>query len=123
MLSKASILAAQDLPRETVNVPEWGGDVTVATMTGTERDTFEQELSDDKDNPIFRARVLVRCLTDEAGKPLFTADDIEALSSKSAKALDRLYTVAKRLNGIGKDEQEELRKNLSATQPAALPSA
>jgi len=31
ILSKDAILAADDLPRETVNVPEWGGEVLVRT--------------------------------------------------------------------------------------------
>ena len=40
ILSKDAILAADDLPRETVHVPEWGGDVYVRTMSGTDRDAF-----------------------------------------------------------------------------------
>lgn len=123
MLTKAQILGAIDLPSETVNVPEWGGAIVVRTMTGTERDTFEQDLADDKDNPIFRARMLVRCLTDENGAPLFTDDDVDALSAKSCKALERVYNVARRLNGIGNDQAEALRGNSSATPAEDLPSA
>ena len=44
ILSKDAILAADDLPRETVHVPEWGGDVYVRTMSGTDRDAFETSL-------------------------------------------------------------------------------
>ena len=31
-LTKAQILSADDLPREEVSVPEWGGSVLVSTM-------------------------------------------------------------------------------------------
>ena len=44
ILSKEAILAADDLPREKVNVPEWGGEVLVRTMSGTDRDAFEASL-------------------------------------------------------------------------------
>ncbi len=43
----ASVLNSQmadDLPRETVSVPEWGGEVLVRTMSGTDRDAFEASL-------------------------------------------------------------------------------
>ncbi len=33
ILSKEAILSADDLPREIVSVPEWGGQVYVRTMT------------------------------------------------------------------------------------------
>ena len=38
VLTKQQILAAEDLPSETLLVKEWCGDVTVRTMTGAERD-------------------------------------------------------------------------------------
>ena len=44
ILNKAAILAAEDLKTETVAVPEWGGEVRVRTLTGTERDAFESGL-------------------------------------------------------------------------------
>ncbi len=44
ILTKEAILAADDLPRETVLMPEWGGDVYVRTMSGTDRDAFESSL-------------------------------------------------------------------------------
>ena len=40
-LSADDILNADDLPREPVEVPEWGGTVLVQGMSGTDRDRFE----------------------------------------------------------------------------------
>ena len=40
-LSKAKILAANDVTTETIDVPEWGGEVAIKTLSGVERDQFE----------------------------------------------------------------------------------
>lgn len=105
MLTRDQILMCDDLPRETVQVPEWGGDVQVRTMTGTDRDAFEASLIG-KEGRLenVRARLVSLTLCDEGGVRLFTDDDITALGHKSAKALDRVFAVAQRLNGIGTDQ-------------------
>jgi len=41
------------------------------------------------------------------GDRLFADADIAALGSKSAKALDRVFAVAQRLNGIGSDQVDQ----------------
>lgn len=110
ILSKDAILAADDLPRETVHVPEWGGDVFVRTMTGTDRDAFEAGLIG-KDGRLenVRARLVALTLCDAAGERVFDDTQIAALGRKSARALDRVFSVAQRLNGIG-TEQVDLAK-------------
>ena len=121
MLTKATILDLDDLVRETVPVPEWGVDVVVRTMTGGERDAFESEISKaggfvGMDN--VRARLIVRTAVDESGARLFTDDDVVALSGKSAAALSRLFDVAARLNGLTKEDKEELAGNSSGVPGA-----
>jgi hypothetical protein len=118
MLSKDDILKSDDLAKETVPVPEWGGEVIVKTLTGTERDYFESSVYHDgvRDFDNIRAKLCVMSMVDEAGKTLFTVYDIERLGAKSGKALDRVFAVAKRLSGIGKQEIEALKKNLKTTQ-------
>jgi hypothetical protein len=102
-LDRKAILQADDLALELVNVPEWGGEVYVRAMTGTERDRFEVGMYLSRENPeeraVVRARVVAYCTVDEKGKALFTAADIDALGRKSAKALDRIFSVASRLSG------------------------
>lgn len=111
ILTKDAILAADDLPREIVPVPEWGGDVYVRTMSGTDRDAFEASLIG-KEGRLenVRARLVSLTLCDEAGSRMFTDSDITALGGKSAQALDRVFAVAQRLNGIGVD-QADVAKN------------
>lgn len=116
LLSKESILAIDDLPFRDVEVPEWGGSVRVRTMTGGERDEFEASLYEKQGDELvykrehFRAKLLARCIADEKGDLLFRAGDIEKLSRKSAKALNRLFDAAQELNAISKEEQEAIKK-------------
>lgn len=111
MLTREQILQCDDLPKETVKVPEWGGEVQVRTMTGTDRDAFEASLIG-KEGRLenVRARLVSLTLCDAAGSRLFTDSDITALGGKSARALDRVFAVAQRLNGIGAD-QADVAKN------------
>lgn len=116
-LSKEQILAANDTTFETVEVPEWGGSVKVKSMTGIERDKFEESVFEQKGKDTkmnlknFRAKLCALTMVDEAGNRLFGEDEIPALGKKSAKALDRVFTIAQSLNGIGQKEVEELTKN------------
>lgn len=112
MLSKDLILSAQDLPAEVVPVPEWGGEVRIRTMTGTERDAFEQSLSLDGQRKLdnLRARLLAKVIVDDNGARLFSDEDAAALGGKSSAALNRCFDVAQRLNGLGA-AQEAIEKN------------
>lgn len=116
-LNRDDILKADDLTTQTINVKEWGGAVIIRTMTGAERDYFESSLFSDKgadktaNIKNLRARLLSLCLVDGDGKRLFADKEIEMLGSKSAKVLDRLYTIAAKLNAIGAKDEEELTKN------------
>ena len=106
ILSAAEILAADDLVTETVQCDEWGGDVLIKSMTGTERDAFELAMTDrDEKGKVtpgsmdnVRAGLVAATAVDEAGKQMFTAEQVKALGNKSALALDRCFEVASRLN-------------------------
>lgn len=116
-LTRDAILSAVDVKREKVSVPEWGGDVFIATMSGTARDAWEQTLvvrKNGKSEPNLenmRARLVVACLVDENGERLFKDEDAVALGKKSSKVLERLAQVAQRVNGIGDTELESLEGN------------
>lgn len=116
-LSREAILAVEDIKREQVPVPEWGGDVFVRGLTGTERDAFETSLwTGDGEGKKFkaeniRAKLLVRSLVDESGQRLFRDEDEAALGGRNAAVLDRLFDVAQRLSGLGKKDVENAVKN------------
>ena len=111
---KERILAAQDLTSEPVSVPEWGETVKVRVMTGADRDSLTASMRDGSGNVDlmkYRARLLVRCIVNDDGSTMFSESEIDALNAKSSIALDRLFSVADRLNGVKPDAVEAAEKN------------
>lgn len=113
ILNRDAILKADDLKKEVVKVPEWGGEVIISTMTGYARDAWEQHLVQSKDGALInvRARLVVATAVDEKGNRLFTEDDVIALGEKSVAALERCVKVAQRLNRLTESELDDLKKN------------
>src|SRR5690606_11536223 len=118
LLTRQEILSIRDIRTEIVFVPEWGGAVKIKAMTGKERDAWETALFqiDGKDVKMnkenLRAKLVALTVVDEAGQRLFTEADVEALGSKSASALDRIYQASQKLSGLTPDDIKEMEKNL-----------
>lgn len=116
-LTRDAILGAQDIKTEEVPVPEWGGSVFVRGLTAAQRDSFEASMfvgeGDDRKFSAenIRAKLLVRCLVNEAGERLFADNEDEVLGAHSGAVLDRLFTVAQRLSGIARDDLKNAVKN------------
>lgn len=114
-LTKEQIFAANDLKTEKVNIPEWGGDVFVKTLTGAERDKFEKTIFNiDTNKRTFenmRAKLVVAVTVDKDGNQIFTEEDIPALGKKSSHALDLIFDVGQRLSGITKEDVDDMTKN------------
>lgn len=116
ILSRDQILTARDIATETVPVPEWGGEVLVRGMSGTERDAFEASVVSMRDGKPavdvrgIRAKVVAACVVGEDGQRLFGEDDVEALGQKSAQALNRVFEAAQRLSGLTKEDVDQLGK-------------
>ncbi len=117
-LTKGAINAASDLTKELVAVPEWGGEVWVRVMDGTDRDSLETSCQSKEDEPAanFRAKVLVRSLCASDNTRLFEDDDAEALGKKSIVALERVFEVATRINALSAKVVEDVAKNLPSDQ-------
>jgi hypothetical protein len=116
-LNRDAILKAQDAKHEDVEVPEWGGVVRVKALTAAERDRYEEMALLDSKGDIakkredIRAKMILLAVIHEDGTPMFSESDLKPLSAKSAKAVGRLFDVACRLSGIGKDDVKDLEKN------------
>lgn len=122
-LNKAEILAQDDLKYEDIQIPEWGGAwVRVRTLNASERDRFEASTVTRRGKSVttnlenIRARLCLLCMVDENGERLFQEEDTFPLGGKSAAALDRIFTVAQRLNGLRDADVEELAGESSAAQ-------
>ena len=129
LLTKSSILAANDLKTQDIAVPEWGGSVRVRSFTGRERDAFESSMvrGDGKDRKVdltnMRARLVGLCVIDETGARVFSDDEIDLLGAKSGAALDRVFAVAQSLNGLSNADVDELTKNSDGGPSDASTSA
>jgi len=118
MLTREQILACEDIVYEEVEVPEWGGTVLVKSLTGAERDWLEMSVLQEKkpkdttaNMMNFRAKLASLSICDEKHVRLFTEKDVEALTGKSAIALQRVFNVAQRLSGLTAEDAEQLTKN------------
>lgn len=113
ILTREQILGCDDRKKERVDVPEWGGFVYVAVMSGTEKDGFESSLlvSGRATLENARAKLAARCVVDEQGQRLFTDEDIDALGAKSGVALERVSRIAQRLNRMTDRDLEDLKGN------------
>lgn len=123
LLTFEDILAADDTRFETVEVPEWGGRVRVASLTGEQRGVVfaairahgKQIKDEDEAQSIFYARVIAASLVDETGKHVGKQSMALSLTKKNAAALNRIYRVCSRLSGIGEDDEEQAKNDLKAT--------
>jgi hypothetical protein len=125
-LSRDAILGAVDVQIEKHFVPEWGDEVIIRGLTGDELDAFQGSVRQFR--PTFdgkgmeavliqegmRAKLLVKCLVDEAGERLFTDQDAPALGAKNGAVIDRLYDIASRLSGLSEEEKAEMEGNSEA---------
>lgn len=113
ILNREAILGANDLKKELVKVPEWGGEVYISMMTGASRDAWEQSLIASKGANLenIRARLVSFTAVDENGKRIFSNDDAELLGQKSSNALERCAKVAQKINRLSENDLEDLVKN------------
>lgn len=130
LLNREEILKSQDRAYKDVNCPEWGGKVRVQSLTGAERDQFEESILGKKGKDgtrevvtkNLRAKLVALTAVDKDGKLLFSMDDVTVLGEKNATPLDRLFAVAQKLSGISKDDVDEMVKNSGTAQVADSPS-
>jgi hypothetical protein len=120
-LNKDQILEASDLTFEEVQVPEWNGAVKVRTMTGTDRDLWEQSMvevaadgSRKPDMTNMRAKLVALTVVDDDGNLVFSMADVPMIARKAASALERVFDVAQRINGLGTKAEDDAVKNSNA---------
>ncbi len=122
MSIRDQILTAQDIPSESVDVPEWGVKVEVRGMTGAERtrimDKAVGQTGDVNLQFVYPEIVIATSFDPESGEQIFSPSDRDALLAKSANALDRLASVGMRLSGFTQESADVAGKDSSATATA-----
>lgn len=136
-LSRDQIKVAAAAAREpvTFTVPEWGGDVLLAPMTGADRDSYEAAITRGEvtngntqrvDFSNVRAKLVARCLVDEtSGKLMFdwrNAKDIAELGDFDAGGLDRVFKECQRINKMGRQAETAAVGNSQAAESVATGS-
>lgn len=109
---REKILATNTLPREPIEMPEWGCTVWVYALTGAQRDAIEAHvLKNRNDLSHLRARIVVYSARTEDGERLFTDEDIPALEEQAGSALERIFQCAQAVSCLESAGIEELKKN------------
>jgi hypothetical protein len=118
-ISRQEIIDAQDIKTMDVEVPEWGGTVTVKAMSVGDRDAFTVWVSDREGRVSaqdFMAKMVAMCLIDEKGNRMFSDDELPLISAKSIPAIERIFKVVQDLSGMRKADLEEAKNSLKKTE-------
>lgn len=125
LLNRKQIEAVDDRKWEDVPVEEWGGEVRLLGLSGTERDAYQASLVILGSNGSVQrmnladasAKLVAKCLVDEDFERLYTDKEVRELGAKNGKVLDRLHKKAQALSGLGKGAVEAAAGN-SETAPS-----
>lgn len=111
MSLRDTIKAANDLTKETIEIPEWDVKLEVRSMSARARATLlnatvkPNGTMDYKD--LYSSLVIGCCFDPESGERVFNDSDADWLSEKNAGPQERIATVAMRLSGITQDALEQ----------------
>ncbi|MET9516384.1 hypothetical protein [Streptomyces sp. NPDC002994] len=130
LLTKTQIDSADDRKWEDVDVPEWGGEVRILGMSGTERNAYQSSLVVMGTNGAPQrvnltdqlAKLLSKSMVDENFERLYTDREVKELGKKNGAVLERLSAVAQRLSGLRKEDVEAAAGKSAAAQSGASTS-
>lgn len=98
------IFAADDIGRESLEVPQWGVTLEIRTMTAHRRSQMLKAAALDEggvDLDVLYPMLVVSCVFDpETGEAVFTNDDMAGLQEKSAAAIELVATKAMEMSGM-----------------------
>ena len=111
--TRDEILQAHDFKVKDVNTPEWGGDGAVTgvrTFSAAIRAELTNQTGEDGKMPAdWMEQVVAASACDHDGNLIFTKQDVEMLSGKSAIVLERLFRAAIELNGLAENSIDEIK--------------
>ncbi len=121
-IRKAALNA--QVPSETVEVEEWDATITVnGMMTGAAASFYEGVSTTDAsgeatvDTQRYGPGLLIACVFDAAGKPVFELADIDMIRSMPAAVTTPLVHIAARLSGLGgKDDDKDVAEDFDDGQ-------
>lgn len=105
------ILAADDIGRELITVPQWGTEIEVRTMSAGQRSrmiaassTATGEIDLDRLYPML---IIATAFDPETGAQVFDENDMALLQEKSASAIEFVAQHAMRMSGMSAKAVDE----------------
>jgi hypothetical protein len=122
VLNREQILGAKDRAQQTITIPEWGGDVLITALSVRDRSVVlgewarlgnvQKEGGDTVGAMLdIKLRLVALSITDADGVPVFSADDVVALATKSSEAIGVISDAAITLNKFFVSATEDAAKN------------
>lgn len=127
LLTKAQINAVDDRRWEDVEVPEWGGEVRLLGLSGTERDAYQASLVvlgsggnvQRMNLADASAKLVAKCLVDADFERLYSDKEVRELGTRNGQVIERLHKICQRLSGLGKKAVEDAAGNSEAAPSGA----
>lgn len=113
MLNRSQILGCNDIKIDKIDVPEWGGEVGIKTLSLRDRDALDCAILNRRGEDYTGIKSLwaSRVICDDTGTPLFSDCDLPALSDKSEAVISRIVEYSKRTSGVAPGDVADAEKN------------
>jgi len=112
---KEKIKAADDISRQRIEVPEWGVELEVRSITGANRAKLLQETTDDEGKVIFGKlypKLLIYSLYDpKTNELIFSEKDESWLMEKNGTPIEKLVNLAMGFSGLSEGSIAKAEKN------------
>jgi hypothetical protein len=103
-LNREKLLKAKvDVPRETVDLPEFKGSVIIKGLTGKEQSAFHKLIRTkgaQVDEETFTAKLVVLCMVDDKGERMLKDHEWELVYDWPTSVYNRITAAAMRVNGL-----------------------
>lgn len=98
------ILSANDIATRIFHVSEWGVDLEIRTLSTLDRTRMIKACSDSEGNvdleKMYPLLIIASAYDPETGEKVFEQSDMDAISDKSASAVERVAKVAMEMSGM-----------------------
>lgn len=116
MSLKDKILSAQDIQKETMDIPEWDCVLEIRVLTARQRNDLLEKFMNKKNREVefsgYNFGLLAASIFDpETGEKVFTADEAAIIGDKSGAVVDRILKRLMVLNGLDADAAVRAEKN------------
>ena len=105
--------AIKDDSFEEMEIPEWGGSISLRTLTINERLEFDSKFTDDKgsfkniNDPDMIYSLLSLGIVDENGERIFVGDDVNILKERNASVMQQIFLRILKLNYLQEDDTKK----------------